>query len=502
MIAAKGAIAAIAARLATLAVSVLLASAPARAETVTIGGKAFAENYILAEISAQLLEAAGYDVERRLGMNGTKIVFDALENRAVDVYPEYSGTLTEVILGDASLDGYAEIRDALRERGFELLEPLGFDNSYALAMLEERAEEQGIRSISDLARLGSAAVAVPHEFLNRSDGWPGLKAAYGLTFTARGIEHALAYEAIARNEIDVTAVYTTDGEIARTGLRVLEDDRGFFPRYLASYFLHADVDPDVVERLSVLSGRIDVERMQAMNLAALDPANSFAGIAASFLAEEGLITGGNRGPTLWTQLVDNILQHLKLTGIALALAILFGVGIAVAVHRHALASSLFLQFTGLLQTVPSIALLALLIPLVGVGQTPAVIALFLYSLLPIARNTVTAIQAIPDGYRQVAAAMAMTRRQELRHVLMPLAMPHMIAGIRTAAIICIGTATLAAFIGAGGLGDPIVTGLALNDTGLILQGAIPAALLAIVTELAFGALERALVPAHMRSARR
>jgi len=143
-------------------------------------------------------------------------------------------------------------------------------------------------------------------------------------------------------------------------------------------------------------------------------------------------------------------------------------------------------------------LLALLIPVLGIGEAPAIAALFLYSLLPIARSTITALLAIPPGYKQVAAAMGMSRRQQMRYVLLPLAMPHVISGIRTAAVISIGTATLAAFIGAGGLGDPIVTGLALNDSAMILQGAVPAAALAILTELAFGALERCLVVPHMR----
>ncbi|MDX1480866.1 MAG: glycine betaine ABC transporter substrate-binding protein [Woeseiaceae bacterium] len=487
---------------ASVLTALLLAAACVRSETIVVGSKNFAENYVLAEIAAQLLEHHDYDVERRLGLNGTKIVFEALSNRAVDLYPEYTGTITEVILAEPDLRTYDEIRDRLESRGFRLLPPLGFNNSYGIAVTESFAAEHGIQTISDLRNRSDLAISVPHEFLNRADGWPGLKTAYGLDMTADGIEHALAYEAIALNEIDVTAVYTTDGEIERTGLKVLEDDRRYFPTYLAGYILHEDVPDDVRSLLTTLSGRIDEARMREMNLAVLQPGTGFAEVASAFLVEEGLMPQEAAVATFWSGLGRNIQRHLKLTGIALGLAIVFGVGLAVVVHRSRLLSGLFLQFTGLMQTIPSIALLALLIPLVGVGQTPAIIALFLYSLLPIARNTVTAIDAIPAGYRQVAAAMAMTRRQELRYVLMPLAMPHMIAGIRTAAIICIGTATLAAFIGAGGLGDPIVTGLALNDSGLILQGAIPAALLAIATELSFGLVERVLVPAHMRSGAR
>ena len=480
----------------------LMLSLVARAETVVVGSKNFTENYILSEISAQLLEYHGYDVERRQGLNGTKISFEALDNRAIDLYPEYSGTITEVILLSPELEALDDIQAALAKRNLEILPPLGFDNSYAIAVTEALAAERNLGRISDLRAHDDLRVALPHEFLNRGDGWPGLKARYGLPHVARGIEHSLAYDALQQDEIDITAVYTTDGEIERARLAILDDDRDYFPNYLAVFLTHAGLPAEARGILSELSGRIDAGRMREMNLAALDPDTSIVEVASAFLIEEGLVTAGTSGPSFVPQLLRNVQRHLKLTGIALTLAIVVGVGLAVAVHRHRGLSSGFLQFTGLLQTVPSIALLALLIPLVGVGQKPAIIALFLYSLLPIARNTATAMQAIPPGYRQVAAAMAMTRRQELRYVLLPLAMPHMIAGIRTAAVICIGTATLAAFIGAGGLGDPIVTGLALNDTTLILQGAVPAAGLAILTELVFGAVERMLVVPHMRNSAR
>ena len=471
----------------------------AAAQPLVVGSKNFTENYILAEIAAQLLEENGYEVERRLGLNGTRISFEALTNRAIDIYPEYSGTISEVILARPELREWNALEAALAERGLIVLPPLGFDNTYAMAVTREAAERHGLASISDLRRTGSLRVAFPHEFLNRQDGWPGLRERYGLSLTVRGIEHGLAYEAMEQEQIDLTAVYSTDGEIRRADLVLLEDDLGYFPEYRATFLARADLPPRVRQLLQTLGGRLDDERMQSLNLAALRRGDSIRGVAARFLQEEGLSAGGVRDAGFLPELWQNTGRHLKLTATALGLAILVGVGIAVLVHRHRGVSSAFLYVTGLLQTIPSIALLALLIPLFGVGQTPAIIALFLYSLLPIARNTVTAMQAIPPAFRQVAAAMAMTRWQELRYVFLPLAMPHVLAGIRTVAIISIGTATLAAFIGAGGLGDPIVTGLALNDSALILQGAVPAACLAILTELLFGVLERRLVVPHLRN---
>lgn len=482
-----------------LAFSLLLAAVPAAAQPVVVGSKNFTENYILAEIAAQLLEEHGYEVDRRLGLNGTRISFEALTNRAIDVYPEYSGTISEVILAQPELESWADIEAALAERELILLPPLGFDNTYAIAATGAAAERHGLARISDLRGVAGLRVAFPHEFLNRQDGWPGLRERYGLSLTVRGIEHGLAYEAMERGRIDLTAVYSTDGEISRADLVILEDDRDYFPEYRATFLARADLPPEVRELLAGLAGRLDNERMQELNLAAIQRENSIRGVASAFLREEGLASGETVEAGFLPQLWQNTRRHLKLTATALALAIAVGVGIAVLVHRHRGISNGFLYVTGLLQTIPSIALLALLIPLVGVGQTPAIIALFLYSLLPIARNTVTAMQAIPPAFRQVAAAMAMTRLEELRYVFLPLAMPHVLSGIRTAAIISIGTATLAAFIGAGGLGDPIVTGLALNDSTLILHGAIPAACLAILTELLFGALERRLVVPHLRN---
>lgn len=475
------------------------ALAPANAETVVAGSKNFTESYILAEIAAQLLEHNGIEVERRLGLNGTKIAFTALQNGAIDFYPEYSGTIAEVILAEPELDDWQAIEAALAGRRLKLLPPLGFNNTYAIAVTREAAERHALLTISDLGGVSGLRFALSHEFLNREDGWPGLKARYGLAQPVRGIEHSLAYEAMEQDQLDGTDVYSTDGEISRSDLVILEDDLGYFPVYRAAFFAREDLPANVASILALLSGRIDDARMRELNRSALSPEISIAEVASSFLVNEDLVPQAAIGSPFLDELRRNTLRHLKLTFTALALAIAVGVGIAVVVHRYRNAANGFLYVTGLIQTIPSIALLALLIPLVGVGQTPAIIALFLYSLLPIARSTITALHAIPPAYRQVAAAMAMTRRQELRYVLMPLAMPHVLAGIRTATIISIGTATLAAFIGAGGLGDPIVTGLALNDTSLILQGAVPAACLAILAELLFGGVERRLVVPHMRS---
>ena len=468
---------------------------------IAVGSKNFTEGYVLAEIMAQLLESRGIPVERRFGFGGTLVAFEALRAGEIDVYAEYTGTIGQVILGtDAPLDN-VELSAALEQLELEALPALGFNNTYALAVTSPTAQRYNLRTISDLQALSDLRFGLSHEFRDRADGWPGLKDIYGLPQDSSGIEHGLAYQALLEDEIDVTDAYSTDGDLQRYQLVVLEDDRGYFPSYHALPLARQDLDPEAKAILGELADRLDDESMRVLNAEVVVENRSFAEAAAAFLLGQGLITEAQTPPAnMWQSLVKNTLVHLKLTGIALLAACLTGLSLALAVYRSRRLSKLVLYVAGLLQTIPSIALLALMIPVAGVGQTPAIIALFLYSLLPIARNAITALVTIDPLLRRVATALGLTHLQQLRHIYIPLALPHVLAGIRIAAVVSIGTATLAAFIGAGGLGEPIVTGLALNNTSLILQGAIPAALLALCAELLFEALERWLVPRHLTSA--
>ena len=475
-------------------------SPAALGSAVAVGSKNFNESYLLAEMASQLLEHAGFAVERRFGLGGTLICFRALGAGEIDLYVEYTGTLRQAIL-DMPLDaGLPALRRALAADGLSVLAPLGFNNTYALAMKRSRAEALGIRAIGDLRQAPALEVVVSHEFLERADGWPGLSAAYGLDRPVTGIEHGLAYRALNDGTIDVTDAYSTDGEVDRYDLVLLDDDRGFFPEYRAVPLLRSDAPAGVAAALAPLAGRLDDATMQALNAAVVFGKRSFADVAGSFLEAQGLITERTAPSRMWPALWRNTLQHLQLTAAALAASVLVALALSLSVFRRRLLSRAVVYTCGLLQTVPSIALLALMIPLLGIGPVPAIVALFLYSLLPTLRNTVSALTTVDPTLLTVAQALGMTDAQQLRYVYVPLALPSMLAGIRTAAVICIGTATLAAFIGAGGLGEPIVTGLALNDTGLILQGAVPAALLAVVTELAFEAVERLVLPGHLRAA--
>ena len=472
-----------------------------RGRSVVVGSKNFTEGYILAELLSQLLEADGVVVDRRFGLGGTLVCYEALANGEIDVYPEYTGTIEQAILKLPAPVSNQELGRLLAgEHDLEMLRPLGFNNTYAIALQRGRAERLGLKTIGDLAAHPDLRIVFSHEFLNRQDGWPGLASSYGLSQTPAGIEHGLAYQAIADGKVDVTDVYSTDGDIEKYNLLLLDDDRGYFPEYLAVPLTRRDTARGVKAALDQLAGRIDNASMRAMNAGVLLDGKTFAQVATAFLLQAGAISdaGTRTAEGRWNILARRTIRHLELTLVALLAAMLVAIPAGVIAYRSRRLSRPVVYVAGALQTIPSIALLAFLIPLFGIGVVPAIIALFLYALLPILRNTAAALLSIDPVLKKVAAGMGLTPWQRLRYVEIPLAAPTILAGIKTAAVINIGTATLAAFIGAGGLGEPIVTGLALNDTRLIMEGAIPAAVLAILTELIFEGVERFAIPSHLR----
>ena len=470
---------------------------------IRIGSKAFPESHILAEITAQLLADRGFEVQRTLGLGGTLIAFEALKNGSIDLYPEYTGTLSQAILQQPGMST-EQLGVALAARDLTLGVALGFNNSYAIAISGEIAEKRNITLVSQLAAHPDLDLGFSLEFLNRADGWPALRSAYQLPQQASGIEHALAYRAIESGRLDVTDAYTTDGELDTFDLRLLLDDREFFPGYDAVLLMRRDLPESAAKILLSLAGRVDESAMRALNYRVANGQEEPREVAADFLRTSGLVDPDAALP--WSgstgvarRIMGYTAVHLKLTLSALVLACLVAIPAALSLARYPGIARSLLYVTGLIQTVPALALLALLIPLVGLGEVPAIIALFLYSLLPIVRNTLAGIFSVDPLLKEVATGMGLTSAQQLWKVELPLAVPTIFAGVKTAAIISIGTATLAAFVGAGGLGEPIITGLTLNDHRLILEGAIPAALLAIIVELLFEAVERATIPAHLRS---
>jgi len=473
----------------------LLVACHAAAQTspLKVGSKRFTESYILAEVMAQsAAPQVGAPPEVRQGLGNTAIVYEALRSGGIDVYAEYTGTIGLEILKSPQPMSLDAMRSALAPLGLGVDVPLGFNDGYALAMRAADADRLGIRNLSDLARHPALKLGLSNEFIGRADGWKGLAAAYGLPQSPTGLDHGLAYDAIGAKQIDVIDIYTTDAKIDSLGLRVLADDRNYFPRYDAVLLYRLDLParlPKAWAALQGLRGRIDERAMIAMNARAELQGVAFDVIARDFLAGGKAEANASRG--FMAKLLGNDLgrlarQHLMLVAVSVGLAIAIAVPLGVLVFPHLRLRALVLGAAGLLQTVPSLALLAVLISLLGViGTWPALIALTLYALLPIMRNTVTGLTEVPHGVQQAGTALGMTHGQSLRLILLPLALPTLIAGVRTATTIAIGTATIAAFIGAGGFGERIVTGLALNDRGLLLAGALPAAGLALMSELLF-----------------
>jgi len=471
------------------------------AQTYRIGAKHFNEGYILGELIAQIIESEGYKVERKFNLGGTAVCFEALRNQAIDVYPEYTGSLAEEILKSKESLDHQQLNNKLRiEMGLEISPSFGFNNTYAIATKKDFAVKYDLQTISDLRQLPSLSLAFSYEFLERQDGWANLKSSYQLGFTPVGIEHGLAYQALMNGSIDMTDVYSTDGEITKYDLKVLKDDLNFFPDYQAVAVYNASLDTRIKKIISRLESTITEEEMQSMNAQVVFENESFYVVARNFLIDKGLVEDSmvTEERSVLSEVVSKSITHLWLCGIALMTAILVAVPLGVLLYFFSGISRPVLYFVGLLQTIPSIALLALMIPLFGIGIFPAIVALFLYALLPILRNTTTGLYSVDPVLKKVATGMGMNAWQQLRWVELPLAMPSLLAGIRTAAVITIGTATLAAFIGAGGLGEFIVTGLALNNIQLILQGAIPAAILAILIEMLFEGFEHLLLPKHLR----
>ncbi len=468
--------------------------------TIKVGAKHFNEGYILGEMIALLLEDAGYRVERKFNLGGTAVSFEALKNKEIDVYPEYTGTISSEILKIQDTLTLDQQNDLLQTK-FDLAisRPIGFNNTYALVIKPETAKKLNITTISDLKNHPELKIGLSYEFLKRQDGWQNLAIHYNLPQQTFGLEHGIAYQAVLSNNIEVTDAYSTDGEINHYGLITLEDDKSFFPTYKAVSFYVASLPFEAQAILDRLSYSISEQEMQHLNYLALFENKGHSEIAFDFLVEKKMIQN-NRNVTsaVWDEIFDKTLTHIKLTFLALFAAIFVALPVGIFIYRYQIFSKAVLYAAGIMQTIPSIALLALMIPVFGIGFLPAIVALFIYALLPILRNTVIGLFSVDPVLKKVALAMGLNTWNRLKLVELPLAMPSILTGIRTAAVINVGTATLAAFIGAGGLGEFIVTGLALNNMNLILMGAIPAALLAIIIEILFELLEWWLIPSHLR----
>jgi osmoprotectant transport system permease protein len=457
------------------------------------------------------VRSAGAEPEHRAELGGTQILWNALLAAEIDAYVEYTGTLTQELFPDEGLRSETDIRNRLAQSGVRMGRPLGFNNTYAIGMKDDLAARLEVRTISDLAAHPDLEFGFSDEFMERQDGWPGLQRSYRLPQTnVRGLEHNLAYRGLEKGAIQVMDLYSTDAEIAYYSLRPLEDDRGYFPLYKAVVLYRADLEgkaPRVVAALRKLEGAISSETMVELNARAKLDRVAETVVAATFLHDKldptvaiPSVGAGDYYRRSAVRLVRNTYQHLFLVAISLAAAIVVAVPLGILAYKKPAFGQAILGTVGVIQTLPSLALLVFMIPLLGLGPWPAIVALFLYSLLPIVRNTFVGLDDIPSNIHESALALGLPAGARLVLVELPLASRSILAGIKTAGVINVGTATIGALIGAGGYGQPILTGIRLDDVFLILEGAVPAAALALGVQGIFGLVERHLVPKGLRTA--
>jgi osmoprotectant transport system permease protein len=483
-------------------------------KTLIIGSKRFTESYILGEILKQLAEQVGESpIKYRQGLGNTGIVYAALQEGLIDIYPEYTGTIAAEILKRPELSSAKpeEFNSYLKPFHLGITPSLGFNDNYALAMLDQRAEELGIKTISDLASHPELVLGFSHEFMGRLDGWAGLKKSnyHFPQSNLKPIDHSLSYEALVQNKIDVTDIYSTDPKIKKYNLRILEDDQHFFPSY-EGVFLYRLETPKTFPLMwktlqERLIHRLSTNEMMNLNAQAELEGKSFSDIARDFLHHPLSSTPPkNSRKSFWNQLMGPDLwtltqQHLFLVFGALVPGIIVGVVLGIMATYLPFARYFILNAVAVIQTIPSLALLAFLIPLFKeIGTVPALVALFLYSLLPIVRNTYAGLTSIPHSLNDSGLALGLPFFYRLYTINIPLASRTILAGIKTAAVLNVGTATIAALIGAGGYGERIVAGLALNDYSTLLAGAIPASILAIFVQLGFDLLDYCLIPRGLR----
>jgi osmoprotectant transport system permease protein len=470
---------------------------------VRVGSKKFTESVILGELVVGLARASGANAVHRRELGGTTVLFEALKRGELDVYPEYTGTLRQELFASRHLRDDAALREALAAEGLGMSQPLGFNNTYALGMKEAEAERLGIRRISDLKAHPELRLGFSNEFMNRGDGWPALKERYQLPQQeVSGLDHDLSYRGLESGAIQVTDLYSTDAEIAAYGLRVLEDDLKHFPAYDAVLLYREDWAArhrGALESVLRLEGLLSEREMVQLNARVRLERVPETQVASEFLGRKLGLESEVSTDTLAWRVWRRTREHLFLVLVSLLGAVVVAVPLGVLAAKRARLGRVVLGLAGIIQTVPSLALLVMMIPLLGIGSVPAIVALFLYGLLPIVRNTAAGLGGIPEDIRESAEALGLPPRARLWRIELPLAAPSILAGIQTAAVINVGTATLGALIGAGGYGQPILTGIRLDNTGLILEGAVPAAVLALGVSALFEVLERLVVPRGLRA---
>lgn len=474
-----------------------------QAESLTIAGKTFTEQEVLVDLLTWVLkeERPGLTVHKRKNLGGTSVTFEAVRSGDIDMYVEYSGTAYYSIFKQTEKLSKKQIHEYLIERldkeNLHWSTPLGFNNTYAI-LVKDNDKNKDIHKVSDLKELApDLIIGTDPEATSRPDGYEAFTQTYQLDFKSQKMMNSgLLYKSTDNDKVDVIIGYSTDGRILVTGLKVLEDDLGFFADYSASVLINKDTlkkHPWIKRALAKLHHQIDDQTMQALNARVDFEKMDSVTVTKKFAADKGWITP--KGPVIVKRqsfldfivskkdfLLVKLYEHLLLTFWAFLLVTVIGVSLGVLSYYKTRVQKVVFLAVNLCQTVPSLALFGMLIPLLGIGIKPSLVALVLYALLPIVRNTYTGLCEVEPSILETCEILGMNKRQILFKVLLPMSLVTISAGLRTSLVIIVGTATIASFIGAGGLGDPIFQGITSLNNRLILLGAIPAALLAILLD--------------------
>lgn len=474
---------------------------------IIVASKPFTESYLLSEMAAQIIETTGETKAiRKFGLGGPQFVMDGLVHGDLDVDVNYTGTLVLSMFPNKRKLSDEELRAALQERGLRASKSLGFNNTYALAVRTETARSFGLSKVSDLKGHEDLRGAFTPDFLNDEDGFYRLQDVYGFHLqNTRPMQHSLAYAALANREIDVTDAYTTDGALSQFELTLLQDDREFFPKYLGIVVMRSEIAecfPKTWQSLERLEGALSNKQMTDLNAQIDVKRRTAADVAREFLIERQMVAKDAPEPPKTSSTREGLwsatLEHLALVLSSLVLSCLIGIPLGILAVQYKKTGQFLIALTGLLQTIPSLALLCFLIPFLGIGALPTIFALFIYGLLPIAQSTTTGLLSLDAKLVETAKILGLSRSQRLRLVELPMASRSILSGIKTTAVINVGTATIAAMIGAGGYGRFITSGLAMNDVNMILLGAIPTAIMAVIFHAIFEVSSRWVIPAGLR----
>ncbi len=472
-----------------------LAQSP-NSDVIRIGGKVFTEQNILVDLIKIYLEDKGYKTQTQKNLGGTFVAYEALKTGNLDLYVEYSGTSYHTIFKQEKIisenDTYLWLKERFKKENIYLFQDLGFSNSYALITVQN----QNYQTMKDLVKDSpNLTIGFEHEFLSRPDGFSNMLKAYDYNFkNPKTMNVGLMYEALKTKQLDVGIGYSTDGRNKAFNLKILEDNLDFFPKYKAAILAKTSVlqnHKNLESELMALSGLITATDMIQMNYEVDALKKSSNLVAKNFLISKGLIAysslklSHNFLGLSYPEIIlikNKLLEHIEICFIALCFSILIGFSLGVLAFEFKPLKPLVFSFVNLLQTLPSLALFGFLIPFMGIGFWPAMIALILYSILPLVHNVYIGLSEIDLDIIESCQAIGMTKLQILLQVRIPIAMPTLGAGLRTCTAIIIGTATVAAFIGAGGLGELIFQGISSLNHRMILLGAVPAALLALLAD--------------------